>query len=73
MFGFVKVRLSDIGTIVRGNGLQKSDFTDTGIGCIHYGQIYTKYGTTATSTISHVSEELGAKLKKAQNLSLIHI
>ena len=35
--------LGEIGSFVRGNGLQKKDFTDEGIGCIHYGQIYTYY------------------------------
>ena len=36
--------LGKVGEFVRGNGLQKSDFTESGIGCIHYGQIYTYYG-----------------------------
>jgi type I restriction enzyme S subunit len=33
-----------VGEFIRGGGLQKKDFTETGIGCIHYGQIYTQYG-----------------------------
>ena len=65
------MRLSDIGTVTRGNGLQKADFTDTGIGCIHYGQIYTRYGAIATDTISYVSDALGAKLKKAHTGDII--
>ena len=28
----------------KGNGVKKADFVDEGIGCIHYGQIYTHYG-----------------------------
>ena len=36
--------LSEIATITRGGSLQKKDFTDIGVPCIHYGQIYTKYG-----------------------------
>ena len=32
-------RLGDTGTLVRGNGMPKSDFTEAGTGCIHYGQI----------------------------------
>ena len=28
---------------MRGSGIQKSDFTETGVGCIHYGQIHTHY------------------------------
>lgn len=54
--------LGEIGTFVRGNGLQKKDFTESGVGCIHYGQIYTYYGTFATKTKSFVSEKLANRL-----------
>ncbi len=59
-------RLGEIGTLIRGSGLQKKDFTENGVGCIHYGQIYTYYGTFADRTISFVSETMARKLKKAQ-------
>lgn len=65
------MQLGDVGTFIRGNGLQKKDFTDTGVGCIHYGQIYTYYGTFAERTKSYVSNELAEKLKKAQTGDLI--
>ena len=42
--------LGELGTFTRGSGLQKKDFTPAGIGCIHYGQIYTYYGTCAKKT-----------------------
>lgn len=58
--------LGEIGEFIRGNGLQKKDFTESGIGCIHYGQIYTYYGTFATKTKSFVSEELAKKLLKVE-------
>jgi type I restriction enzyme S subunit len=58
--------LGEIGTLIRGSGLQKKDFTENGVGCIHYGQIYTYYGTFADRTISFVSETMARKLKKAQ-------
>ena len=35
------VTLGEIGNMIRGNGLQKKDFVGSGVGCIHYGQIYT--------------------------------
>lgn len=57
--------LGDIATFVRGNGMPKSDLTDSGIGAIHYGQIYTRYGVWTTSTISFVSPETATKLAKA--------
>ena len=58
------VKLNDLGELIRGNGLQKKDFTETGVPAIHYGQIYTYYGTFATKTKSFVSPELAKKLKK---------
>lgn len=57
--------MSEVGTFIRGNGLQKKDFTKEGVGCIHYGQIYTHYGTFATETITRCSSELATKLRKA--------
>lgn len=56
--------MSELGVLIRGNGLPKSDFTETGIPAIHYGQIYTYYGTYTKSTISFVSEETAKKLRK---------
>lgn len=57
--------LGQIGQLIRGSGLQKSDFKEEGFPCIHYGQIHTHYKTSADKTISFVSEDLSKKLKKA--------
>lgn len=56
--------LGEVGELIRGNGLQKKDFTETGIPAIHYGQIYTYYGIWTTETKSFVSSELAKKLRK---------
>lgn len=61
----------EFGTMVRGSGLQKKDFTEEGIGCIHYGQIYTYYGTFTSETKTFVSEELANKLKRVNTGDLI--
>ncbi|WP_301746732.1 restriction endonuclease subunit S [uncultured Duncaniella sp.] len=63
--------MGEIGKFIRGNGLQKKDFIDSGVGCIHYGQIYTHYGTFATDTKSFVSPEFAKKLRKAHYGDLI--
>lgn len=63
--------LGEIGTFVRGNGLQKKDFTDEGVGCIHYGQIYTYYKLFTNTTRSYVPPELARKLKKAKYGDLV--
>ena len=63
--------LGELGTFIRGGGLQKKDFTLSGVGCIHYGQIYTYYGTYAKRTKSYVSQEFAQKARKAKNGDLI--
>ena len=64
-------RLGDVGTFVRGSGLQKKDFVEEGFPCIHYGQIYTSYGTATTGTKSFIEPELAARLKQAQTGDLV--
>lgn len=56
--------LAEIGELVRGNGLPKTDFTEAGVGAIHYGQIYTHYRTSADRTISCVALDTAARLVK---------
>ena len=63
--------IGDFGELVRGNGMPKSDFADTGVGCIHYGQIYTYYGVWTTETKSFVPPEKAARLAKVDPGDLI--
>jgi len=63
--------MGEIGTFIRGNGLQKKDFTESGVGCIHYGQIYTHYGFSANITKSFIPPELATKLRKANKGDLV--
>lgn len=65
------MKMSEIGTFIRGNGLQKKDFTETGFPCIHYGQIHTYYGTFASTTKSFTSYSLAERLRKASYGDLI--
>lgn len=51
--------LGDVGTFFRGNGLQKKDFVEEGLPCIHYGQIHTLFGIATDSTISSVAPPCG--------------
>lgn len=63
--------LSELGIFTRGSGLQKKDFTPTGVGCIHYGQIYTYYGTYTYKTKSFVSHEFAQHARKAKYGDLV--
>ena len=63
--------IKEIGKLVRGNGLQKKDFTEDGTGCIHYGQIYTRFGLSTSSTLTFVDSQLAAKLTKVSPGDLV--
>ena len=58
-------KLGEVGKFIRGTGIQKTDFVEEGKPCIHYGQIHTKYGISATQTFSNIEEQLYSKSKKA--------
>lgn len=57
--------LGEIATISRGGNLQKKDFCSEGVPCIHYGQIYTRYGLFADKTFTFISEDCAKKQKLA--------
>lgn len=70
--GEVQIKpIKEIGKLVRGNGLQKKDFTEDGTGCIHYGQIYTRFGLSTSSTLTFVDSQLAAKLTKVSPGDLV--
>lgn len=63
--------IGDYCMMIKGNGVQKTDFVENGIGCIHYGQIYTHYGSFTYSTNKFVTKEVFVKAKKASKGDLI--
>lgn len=63
--------MNELGVFTRGSSLQKSDFAESGVGCIHYGQLYTHYGTYAYKTKTFVSEEFAKKARKAKQGDLV--
>lgn len=65
VFGYVNIQLRDIATVTRGGYFQKKDFVELGYPCIHYGQIYTHFGVTATKVIKYLNEDVYNKSKHA--------
>lgn len=63
LFCFDKVEverkaLKEIGEFQRGKRFVKDDMISEGVPCIHYGEMYTYYGTWAQESKSFLSEEL---------------
>ena len=63
--------LGSFATISRGGNFQKKDFRDDGFPCIHYGQIYTKYGLFVDKTVSFISPACASKQKTASKNDII--
>lgn len=64
-------KLGDVASISRGGSFQKKDFCEEGIPCIHYGQIYTKYGLFTDKTITFISAETAKKQKFAAKNDIV--
>ncbi len=56
---------------MRGRRFTNKDFVKSGIGCIHYGEIYTHYKLSAFETKTFVRPELAATLRMAKKGDLI--
>lgn len=64
-------KLGEIATLIRGGNFQKKDFTDSGVPCIHYGQIYTHFGIHTTSTLKYISPDVASKSKIAKTNDIV--
>lgn len=69
--GVEYAKLGTVATISRGGNFQKKDFCEKGVPCIHYGQIYTRYGLFTDKTLSFISEETAKKQKYAVKNDII--
>ena len=58
--------MADVGEFFRGRRFTKADYVEDGVGCIHYGEIYTHYGTSTNIVISHVQPEMKPILRFAK-------
>jgi type I restriction enzyme S subunit len=64
--GIRRIPMHDLGSFIRGRRFVKDDMVAEGIPSIHYGEIYTYYGTSAAKTVSHVRNDLAGQLRYAR-------
>ncbi|MDQ9887906.1 hypothetical protein RFY09_05295, partial [Acinetobacter pittii] len=65
------VQLGEITKIIRGKRFVHNDAVDNGVPCIHYGELYTKYGVKAKNTFSYIREDLRSKMRYAHKGDVI--
>ena len=58
--------LGSIGSIVRGKRFVKADLVDEGVPCLHYGEIYTRYGISAHRSFSFLTQERAKTMRFAK-------
>ncbi|MEL1090151.1 restriction endonuclease subunit S [Pseudomonas sp. OB66] len=63
--------MGEVGEFFRGRRFTKADYVDAGVPCVHYGDIYTQYGTTTETTVSHVRTDMPSTLRFASPGDLI--
>jgi type I restriction enzyme S subunit len=59
-------QLGEVGRLFRGKRFVKDDLVDAGVPCLHYGEIYTRYGIAASAAHSFVSIDRARTLRFAQ-------
>lgn len=70
--GDVPVRpLGELGEFIRGRRFTKADYVESGLGSIHYGEIYTDYGTSASVVHRFVRPEIRSSLRLARKGDLV--
>lgn len=69
--GVIWMKMSEIGTFVRGKRFVRTDIVNDGVPCIHYGDMYTYYGLYATKSKGMLRNELASKMRYAQKNDVV--
>ena len=64
-------KMSEVGTFIRGKRFVRTDIVEEGVPCIHYGDIDTYYGMTATKAKTYLKPEKAEKMKFASKNDVV--
>ena len=65
------MKMSEIGSFIRGKRFVRTDIVNDGVPCIHYGDMYTYYGLYATQSKGWLRNELASKMRYAQKNDVV--
>ncbi len=68
---WVFTSLRTLGFFTRGNGLKRSEITESGYPCIRYGELYTTYKISFTETKSFTSEDTYKNAHKVRKNDIV--
>ena len=69
--GVIWMKMSEIGTFIRGKRFVRTDIVNDGVPCIHYVDMYTYYGLYATKSKGMLRNELAPKMRYAQKNDVV--
>ncbi|MBQ2882303.1 MAG: restriction endonuclease subunit S [Alphaproteobacteria bacterium] len=69
--GVIWMKMSEVGTFIRGKRFVRTDIVNDGVPCIHYGDMYTYYGLYATESKGMLRNELAPKMRYAQKNDVV--
>ena len=52
--------LGEIGNFSKGKGIKRNDVSDEGVGCIRYGELYTRYNNYVLKPVSRIPQSVAA-------------
>jgi type I restriction enzyme, S subunit len=65
------VSLSELGELLKGKGIPKSDIQETGIPCVRYGELYTKHHRIIRQFYSFISDEIKSESFQLQKHDIL--
>ena len=65
------VRLGNVGSFTRGNGIKRGELTETGFPCVRYGQLYTTYKTSFSCPVSYTTKTIYDKSIKVKETDVL--
>lgn len=65
------IKMSEIGTFIRGKRFVRTDIVNDGVPCIHYGDMYKYYGLYATKSKGMLRKELAPRMRYAQKNDVV--
>ena len=51
-------RLRDLGTFSKGRGIRRGELRETGVRCVRYGELYTRYDNYVAKPVSRISRSV---------------
>ena len=63
--------ISDVGELIRSNGIKRNETVDKGFPCVRYGELYTTYETAFTETVSFIPDTVFQLCKQINHGDLL--